>query len=69
MQQATVETVKKYRAMAPPTMPPMSPPAANGGSVLPVFTGDEDGDADITTAAMGMLGSKLKEDSIAAVAP
>ena len=49
-------------------MPPTSPPVADGDSVLP-YTGDEDGDADITTAEMGMLGSRLMEDTIASVVP
>ena len=51
---------------APPKIPPISPPVADGDSVLP-YTGDEDGDADITTAEMGMLVSKLKEATIAVV--
>jgi len=51
---------------APPKIPPISPPVAAGDSALP-YTGDEDGDADMTTAEMGMFGSKLREETIAAV--
>ncbi len=55
-------------------MPPTSPPASAVDSVRP-FSGYEDGDADIdgdvdiTTAVIRMFGSKLKEDTIAAVVP
>lgn len=49
-------------------MPPISPPVAAGESVL-YGAGEVDGDADMTTTEMGIVGSRLTEDSIAAVDP
>jgi hypothetical protein len=45
-------------------MPPTSPPVAAGDSEVP-YLGDEDGDEDITTAEIGIVESKLREDTIA----
>ena len=45
-------------------MPPTSPPVSAGDSVVP-YLGDGDGVADITTAVIGIVESRLKEDTIA----
>lgn len=52
----------------PPIMPPKSPAVSDGDIVVP-YLGDGDGDADIITAEMGILGSRLREETIAAVEP
>jgi hypothetical protein len=49
-------------------MPPTMPPVAEEDSVL-AYAGEAEGEADMTTAEMGMLESRLSEATMAAVVP